>query len=208
MEPPGDGERRTSTSGSISASLLERVRAQDGVAWRRLVNLYSPLVFSWCRRAGLNSEDASDVLQEVFIAVSRNVAQFRRERPGDTFRGWLRVIARNKIRLHFRRQSGQPEAAGGTVAQMRLQELPDVEAQEESDSSYEEADDRELFHRQLELIRCEFEPATWQAFWLVAVEQQSAADVAGQLQMTPGAVRQAKYKVLRKLRDELADLMD
>jgi RNA polymerase sigma-70 factor, ECF subfamily len=208
MQPGGECVQGASTTASISGSLLERVRAQDGEAWRRLVDLFSPLVFSWCCRAGLSSEDSSDVLQEVFVAVSQNVGQFRRERPGDTFRGWLRVIARNKIRLHFRRQNGQPEAAGGTVAQMRLQELPDIEAEEDSAPSIDEADNRELLHRQLELIRCEFEPKTWQAFLLVTTEQQSPTDVAGKLDMTPGAVRQAKYKVLRRLRDELADLMD
>ena len=82
---------------------------------------YSPLVFSWCRRSGLNSADSSDVMQEVFAAVVASITRFRRERSSDTFRGWLRVIARNKIHLHFRNEANQPHATGGTDAQIRIQ---------------------------------------------------------------------------------------
>ena len=74
-----------------SLSLLERAKARDSGAWKRLVELYSPLVFSWCQRRGLSPEDASDVMQEVFASVAGHLVTFRRTRPGDTFRGgWLR----------------------------------------------------------------------------------------------------------------------
>ena len=62
-----------------------------------------------------------------------------------------------------------------------------------------------VIHRATDLIRAEFENRTWKAFWLCAVEHQSSGEVAKQLGMTPGAVRQAKYKVLRRLREELGD---
>jgi RNA polymerase sigma-70 factor (ECF subfamily) len=63
-----------------------------------------------------------------------------------------------------------------------------------------------VVHRALRLIREEIEDRTWQAFWLTSVEQQPTASVAQQLGMTPGSVRQAKYKVLRRLRQELGDV--
>src|SRR2546425_622239 len=88
---------------STSSSLLERVKARDADGWRRLVRLYSPMVFDWCRQRGLQSEDAADVLQEVFQAVFQHVADFRRDRPGDSFRGWLWTITQNKLHDHFRR---------------------------------------------------------------------------------------------------------
>ena len=59
----------SSESSITSISLLDRVKAQDPVAWQRLNVLYSPLIYSWTRRLGLNSEDSADVLQEVFRAV-------------------------------------------------------------------------------------------------------------------------------------------
>ena len=64
-----------------------------------------------------------------------------------------------------------------------------------------------LFARALDLIRGEFEERTWAAFRLTAVEGRAARDVAADLAMTPGAVRVAKSRVLRRLREELGDLM-
>src|SRR5262249_14847420 len=75
-----------------SLTLLQRARARQPAAWERLVALYAPLVLHWCRRAGLGDADAADVFQEVFRSVSEHLNEFRRDRPGDTFRGWLRTI--------------------------------------------------------------------------------------------------------------------
>ena len=74
------------------------------------------------------------------------------------------------------------------------------------DDADERTTDRNLFDRALELIRCEFEERTWQAFWLTAVEDRPAGEVALELGMTPGAVRVAKSRVLRRLREELSEI--
>ena len=55
----------------------------------------------------------------------------------------------------------------------------------------------------MQLVRGDFEEKTWQAFWRLAVEGHSAAEIAEDLQMTDAAVRQSKYRVLCRLRDEL-----
>jgi len=201
-------EPAASDTDATSLTLLERVKAHDDGAWQRLVDLYSPLVFSWCRRSGLNSADSSDLVQDVFAAVVTNIVRFRRQRPGDTFRGWLRVIARNKVRLHFRHQADRPQAAGGTDAHLRIQHLADEQYDETNSFVVDEADElHNLLHWGVELVRNAFEERTWRAFWLCAVEQRSSVEVAENLGMTPGAVRQAKHKVLRRLRSELGDLL-
>ena len=64
----------------------------------------------------------------------------------------------------------------------------------------------ELLRKALESIRGEFHERTWQAFWGVVVEGRTAADVAADLDMKPGAVRVAKSRVLLRLRRELGDL--
>src|SRR5262245_13672085 len=101
-------------SGQTSPSLLARAQENQPAAWEQLVDLYAPLVYHWCRRAGLGAEDTEDVFQEVFRAVARALADFRRDRAGDTFRGWLRTITSNKIRDHFRLLRDQAKGAGGT----------------------------------------------------------------------------------------------
>jgi RNA polymerase sigma-70 factor (ECF subfamily) len=188
---------------STSSTLLERIRNRDEQAWERLLRLYAPLVERWCAHWGVRGQDADDICQEVFQAVAASLDNFRRDRAGDTFRGWLRGITRNKLLDHFRRRASRPEAQGGTDAQRRLLNVAEPEMPPDS-----EEDVTGLYHRALELVRSEFEPRTWEAFWRAAVEDQAPADIAADLGVTPAAVRKAKSRVLHRLRQEVGDLID
>jgi len=195
-----------SSSKSISTNFLAGIQGQTPEAWERLVDLYGPVVYHWCRQSNLRAEDAADVVQEVFAAAARAVAGFHRDQPGDSFSAWLRTITRNKIRDYFRRRQGKAVAKGGTQAQRRIMEIPEPPELDEPTQT-EQADDHSLLsHRALELVRAEFEEKTWQAFWLVAVEERSPADIAEELGMTLHAVYKAKSRVLIRLRQELDEL--
>jgi RNA polymerase sigma-70 factor (ECF subfamily) len=189
------------TPTGTSSSLLDRVRADEAGAWDRLVTLYAPLLYHWCRRWRLQEEDLADVFQEVFKTLVVHFSSFRREREGDTFRGWLYTVTRNKVNDHFRRRR---EAGGGTEAGRRMAELPAPEPAGTKDPAEDEAL-RGLFLRGLELVRPEFEDRTWQAFWRTAVDGRAPRDVAAELSMSSGAVRVAKCRVLQRLREELGD---
>jgi RNA polymerase sigma-70 factor (ECF subfamily) len=208
MPQPDPADRpRTAPAGGTSATLLQRLRANDQVAWASLVFLYGPLVRYWAGRRGVFRADADDVCQEVFRAVAAGLAGFRRDRPGDSFRGWLGGIARN-ILLRLAEKAGrQPRAAGGSEALLRLQEVADA-AGDPADGNDPPEELGGLYRRGLELVRGEFEPRTWRAFWEHVVDGRAVADVAAGLGVTPGAVRQAKYRVLRRLREELGDLVE
>ena len=170
-----------------------------------MVALYGPLVLGWCRAAGLREDDAADVFQEVFQSVAVHLAGFKRDRTGDTFRGWLRTITRNKVHDFFRRREKEPEGIGGSEARNLLAELAGAVPPEDPEGA--DPAETELLHRALALIRAEFEPRTWEAFWQTAVDGRSAPDVAADLGMTPGAVRVAKSRVLHRLRTDLGDLL-
>lgn len=202
---PGEGSGSGADS-SASTSLLVRLKGRDPVAWSSLWSLYGREVIGWCRGAGLSAHDAEDVAQDVFRAVAAHLDDFRREQPVDSFRGWLWTIARNKIRDHWRRQGRQPEAAGGTDAQVRIDQLP----AEEDPSSRGGGDGRDgpsLARHALDLIRSSFEERTWKAFWGVVVEERTAAEVAAELGMTPNAVYIARSRVLGRLRAEFGELL-
>jgi RNA polymerase sigma-70 factor, ECF subfamily len=190
---------------STSLSLLERIRAQDPEAWCRLVDLCAPLLYEWCRKHGLKAEDASDVAQEVFAAVAMNIRGFRRDRPGDSFHGWLWTITENKIRDRLRDRKGQPEAKGGTEAQIRLSQVPEP-LSDTSTLGMPRSYGSPLERRAIELVRASVEERTWQAFWRVVVEGQEAATVAQELGISVPAVYKAKYRIRRKVRHELAGL--
>jgi RNA polymerase sigma-70 factor, ECF subfamily len=195
-----------SGSSSISSTLLDRIRAQQPEAWERLVNLYSPVVYQWCRQYAVPRDDAPDLVQEVFVSVALHIGGFRRDRAGDSFTAWLRTITRNKIRNHFSARRGKPAAQGGTDAQMRLLDVP------EAPDPSETTDPREVNNLvvpiALNLVRAEFENRTWEAFQRAAVEGQSPAQIAADLGMSIQAVYKAKSRVLRRLRQELDGLME
>ena len=182
---------------TTSVSLLERLR-QPGAeeAWNRLVELYTPLLYYWAGRLGLQAEDAADLVQEVFTVLVQKLPEFRYD-PHRSFRGWLRTIALNKWRDRGRRRI--PRAAG----QLALEQLAD------DDEAFWEAEYRQhLVGRALELMQAEFQPTTWKACWETVVSGRPAAEVARELGLTVDAVYAARSRVLRRLRRELDGLID
>lgn len=201
---------KATASTATSRSLLVRLKDDDHDAWARFVSLYTPLIYYWCRKLGLAEQDMPDVFQEIFQAVSRNIGDFRRDRPGDSLRGWLRTITRSKVYDHFRRlQRDAAPASGGSEAQARIAELPEpFDDEEEESSAGETSAEAELLHRALELVRPHFAEQTWQAFWQTVVDGRTPEEVGTALSMRPGTVRVAKSRVLQRLRQELGEVME
>lgn len=198
------------SSDTISSSLLVGVRSFRGDAWRRLLHIYGPLVFHWCTKAGVPAHDAEDLGQEVFRAVANRIDGFERSGPNDTFGGWLRTITRHKVADHWRKKSRQVDVISGESIGLENQaaesEKPFIMEPRE-----EETNDQIqgfVYQRALSLIRSEFRESSWKAFWATAVEGRATADVAADLNMTAMAVRKAKSRVLRRLREEFEGLED
>src|SRR5262245_47274771 len=189
---------------ATSRSLLMQLKGGQPAAWERLTSLYAPLVYQWCRAMRLAEQDMPDVFQQVFQSVASHIHAFHKDRPGDTFRHWLRAITRNKVRDHFRRNARQAQAAGGTDARIYFSQLAAPGAApgevEEGGTHDEEGEIRQLLHAALEQIRAQVHPQTWQAFWKVVVEGKTPEEVGGELAMRPGTVRVAKSRVLSRLR--------
>lgn len=201
----------TKTSGDLpqrvdatTRSLIAGLKDHNDGYWERLLRLYTPLVFHWCKNYNLPPDDIPDVVQEVFQSVFKNIDRFRKERSQDTFRGWLRVITRNKAMDAHRKSGKEPRSEVSTLEFDRIAAVPAETASQSGDAREESI----LFRQALELIRDEFRENTWQAFWLVVVEGRPPADVADELSLSPGAVRVAKCRVLQRLRRELGDFDD
>ena len=189
-----------------SMSLLARARSNDQQAWREIVHLYGPLVHKWCRRSALKDDDVADVFQETFRSVSTHLDSFTPERSIGSFRSWLRTIVRTKLADHFRRRDRQPLGRGGTDAQILMGDVVDPLGDEQEDDVASE--NAQVVQRAMELIQPEFSSQNWTAFELVAIDGQSAVDVAEQLNVNPQAVRQANYRIRRRLRLVLQDMIE
>jgi RNA polymerase sigma-70 factor (ECF subfamily) len=186
-------------SQATSPSLLERARANDRAAWDRIVYLYSPLMYGWCRRWGLQDADILDVSQEVMRSVFTHLSGFRRDRPNDSFRKWLKTILRNRVFDFLSRTGRRPQAA--------LADLPAATADDEP-SSEDVSEQKVILRRALDLVKAEFKPQTWDAFWRVTVDETPVADVAQALGVSANVVYLSRSRVLRRLSDQFAALID
>jgi RNA polymerase sigma-70 factor (ECF subfamily) len=186
---------------STSVSLLERLRSPgEQAAWERFVLLYTPLLFQWARRLGLHGQDEADLVQDVFALLLQKLPAFQYD-SDQRFRGWLWTVTLNKQRQRAR-QRPVASAQHSSGAAQQLSSPDHVEAIDEAEyRNY-------LVRRATELMRDEFQPQTWRAFWEFVVEDRPAAEVAERLGMTENAVYLAKGRVLRHLRQELAGLLD
>jgi RNA polymerase sigma-70 factor (ECF subfamily) len=191
-----------------SASLLDRLRAApDEESWRRLVDLYTPLVRGWLRRyAQLQAQDADDLVQEVLAVVVRRIPDFHREPRAGAFRRWLRTITVNCLRDFWRSRRHRPVATGDTEFQKMLDELADPESG--LSRLWDQEHDQHVTQRLLEMIRPKFEPKTWRAFQRVALDGATPDETAAELGLSVNAVFIAKSRVLARLREEGQGLID
>jgi RNA polymerase sigma-70 factor (ECF subfamily) len=186
---------------TLSPSLLDGAQQMNADSWSRLVTTFGPIVYGWCRSSGIGEADSPDVVQNVFASVAGGICSFQPKKDQGSFRSWLATITRNKVRDYFRKRARSEVAEGGTTAWQRLQEEPD---KLESTICPENARGG-ISHRVLESVRNEFETMTWTAFWMTAVDGKTAAEVSEATGMTVASVYQAKSRVLRRLRQRLAE---
>lgn len=186
-----------------SLSLLMRAVERDQDAWQRLVRVYTPLICHWARRVGLQADDVSDVAQDVFLVLHAKISQYDPQR-GAGFRAWLWGITRKKLGEFLRRRRLHPAAVGGSDA-LNLADLLADDADESTWHSIGRTGDEALLLAALDVVREDAQLHTWQAFWGMTVEGKSAAELAEVLGMTTKGVRQAKHRVLAKLREVLGD---
>jgi len=184
-------------------TLLERLRgAGDEAAWRRFVHLYTPLLYYWARCRGETEHDAADLVQEVYVTLLQTLPTFQYDRDGK-FRSWLRTVMLNKLRDRKRREA-RAEIAVAQASQMR----PEASKPDAADDVWEAEYLQRLTNRALRLMQTDFAPATWQACWETVVQGRSPAEVARQLGISENAVYLAKCRVLRRLRQELKELLE
>ena len=190
--------------GSTDSGLIKGVSDQRESAWSSFVEVYSGLIYVWCRKLDLQPSDALDVSQLVFQSVHRAIDQYSATSNRGSFRAWLFTITKNHTLNYLTRTLKGPNARGGSSIQVQLLNKPDS-ISEESISSSKISSEVEGIASILERVESEYEPNTWKCFWLMAMEQHSAAEVAELLDMRPAAVRQAKYRITKRLKQELKD---
>ena len=177
-------------------TLIARVRdPRDDEAWSEFVTLYTPIIFGFLKKRGLNSADAEDVTQEAFRALSQALPTFQLDKSIGTFRNWLFTVTRSKLNTFLTRSQR---------VDIPVENLPESAETKDWDELYL----KELFSWACQQVEKQVEPSTWQAFWRTAVELESTEDVAAALSLTTDNVYQKKSRVAARIRTTIQELDD
>lgn len=188
----------------LRVSLLDQLRSAptDPQAWSSFVALYRGAICGWCRRWGLQPTDAEDVAQDVLVTLTVRLRHFRHD-PRRNFRAWLKTVTRHQLQRFVVKRRKAGIATGGDALDTRLAGL---EAREDYLEHLQQTFDTEALRRAAARVRSRVDPKTWQAFYLLAAERCSGAEVARHLGMEIGTVFVARSRVQRMLREEITRL--
>ena len=193
-----------SLSPNTRPSLLVRVRdSADSVAWNEFVHVYAPLIHAYGMKKGLQDADAADLAQDVLASVSKSINSFDYDSGRGSFRGWLFTVTLNRLRQLANKQQRQVRGSGESDMHAVLREYPDAKSDEEEWNRQHEA---RLFQWASEHVKNEVQSATWDAFWLTAVQHQSPNEVAKKLEMSVGTVYVAKSRVIAKIKERIESI--
>lgn len=192
-----------------SNSLLAGVRdSSNHAAWDTLVACYTPFVRSILLARGIKVSDLEDVMQNVLSVVVRRIPEFERQRVG-SFRAWIRSICANCLLEHYRKAKRDAKGDQGTGESKMARVLQEL-ADPVSDLSryWDEEHDAYLLARLLSKVEDEFRPNTFHAFRRLAIENEPVDEVASGLGITVNAAFVARSKVLKRLRQIAAGMID
>ena len=192
---------------TTSVSLLQRLKTAkpDSEDWRRLDQMYRPMIARWLVRASVAADDIPDLTQNVLLTVAHEVSSFERNWVG-AFRGFLRTITTHRIRAHWRDRKRQPSGPGGDGPFEFLGQLEDPNS--ELSHEWDREHDQVVYDKLLAIVERDFEPTTRQAFKRFLLDGIPALQVAAELGISENAVYLAKSRILERLREEAAGLLD
>lgn len=179
-------------------ALLDRLRqGSDHLAWDEFFQRYWRALYGAARRRGCSDHTAEEIVQDVMLAVFQSQDVFHYDPQQGRFRDWLAALVRNKVAEHRRKPAQRVRAVGGKHTPMGLAETESDETlpHEIWEATFEEA----LLVVLLDVARREFNPRTFQAFELSAIQGMSGWDVARLTGQTRNAVYLARRRVAQRL---------
>lgn len=190
QETAGRPDERT----THERELVRRCLSGEAAAQRELVQRYTGLVFSLCRRAGLPDGEADDVCQEVFWRAFLALPQYRGESRLST---WLCTVALRRI-VDYRRSPARRHVASD------LQER-DFAGQASPVTPEGQAVDTERRQRVRAAIESMPEPAR-SVLVSYYLGEMPVATIARTLKLPEGTVKTHLHRGRRALREQLRDL--
>ncbi len=153
--------------------LVSLVRTGNPGAFETMVDRYQARLLGFCRQMLGSTEDAEDVLQEVFVNAYKAMLADERE---INLRPWLYRIARNRCLNHLRKPT--PDATD------TMDSLPEVDAA----STHERAHNREEFRQLIKDVN-KLPETQRSALLLREIDAMSYEDIAQTMETTVPSVK-------------------
>ncbi len=207
---PGEDHDETGELLPTRASLLERLRLwSDNASWQEFFDTYWKLIYRAARSAGLNREDAEEVVQETIVEVAREMPNFQYRPPaeGGSFKQWLRNKTRWRILDHLR---GSDWVARKTADRLEEPDGKPLATTEVLGPELEAQWDREwecsIVERALQRLKRQIDSRRYQIFYLLELQDWAAREVARQVGVSLPVVYTTRFrvgKVFRKIVEQL-----
>ncbi len=188
------------TRGSLLIRLNAEGTDEREVGWQDFYDRYVPLITGFARRAGAKDEEAEDVAHEVMANFFRASERFEYNPETGRFRGYLKAATLNAMRARWRKQRPMVDVDAGT-------DLP-IEDRCNVDEAWDREWTRNLISRALAMVRHSGKQSeqSWEAFELYGRRGVPIEEVSERLGMKPDAIRQAKSRIARQVRQEIERL--
>jgi len=202
MQPDEDSNLPSQSQSRLAtrSSMIRDLKEFSPERWNNFVLVYTPLLKFWIRKKNVPSSAEDDVLQESLHKIYKGIGNFERDPAKGKFRGWLRTIVERRAADYFRslpQDQGAPQEVLDALVNRDQKDADEIEGEQQALE--------EVKARALELVRESTAEKTWQMFWMCTVEEIPTSEIAKQFDVTTAAVRVAKQRVLKRLRDLMVD---
>ena len=193
------------------ASLLARLKDwQDDRSWTEFFDTYWSLIYGVASKAGLSDAEAQDVVQEVFVSVSKNIHDFDYDPARGSFKGWLLTMTRWRILGQFRKRKPEDKQAANRSQDDEqkttfIQRVADPNAIVR-DELWEIEWQRTLLEKALTNLKRKLDPLRYQVFDCYVNKEWPAEKVSQSFNVSVDQVYQIKHRVTDALREEVLHL--
>jgi RNA polymerase sigma-70 factor (ECF subfamily) len=200
LEWNGAGVAPAGVAAPTERELLVRLRAGDAAAFELLVRQNQDRVFDFCFRMVGDREEASDLVQEIFVSVHQHLRKFREDAKLST---WIFRISRNhclnRIKYLRRRGRGRSEELGD-VSEAALADA--LGGAPNPDDALQSKRDRERVQRAI----AELDPEQRALVALRDIEGLSYEEIVEITELAEGTVKSRLHRAREKLAGFLGKL--
>ncbi|MBR6726904.1 MAG: sigma-70 family RNA polymerase sigma factor [Clostridia bacterium] len=180
-------------------ALILRIRGGEEIAFRELMEIYTPLVQAEVARnsGDLGSFDRDDLLQAAWLALYRAALSFDLDQSEVSFGLYAKVCISNALSTQLRALLRRY-----TVEVPLEQAINEAQGDEGDDPArrIREEEDLQLLRTRIRTLLSPFENRVWSLY----TAGLSAKEIGARLEKQPRSIENAVYRIRQKLRTGLA----